>query len=167
MIVWLIGLSGSGKTSVGKILYNKLSKSKPYVFVDGDQVRQMWGDDLGYEIKDREKNAIRISKLCKFLDQQNINVVAAVLSNFPKWQSWNRNNFSSYKEIFLDTPIELLKKRDSKKIYSRAKSGKLKNVVGIDIEFTPPRNCDLKIGMPEILKKPEEIAAMIINRINQ
>ena len=112
MIIWLIGLSGSGKTSVGKILYNKLSKSKPYVFVDGDQVRQMWGDNLGYEIEDREKNAIRISKLCKFLDQQNINVVAAVLSNFPKWQSWNRNNFTSYKEIFLDTPIELLKKRD-------------------------------------------------------
>ena len=78
----------------------------------------MWGDNLGYEIEDREKNAIRISKLCKFLDQQNINVVAAVLSNFPKWQRWNRNNFTSYKEIFLDTPIELLKKRDSKKIYS-------------------------------------------------
>ena len=162
-----IGLSGSGKTSVGKILYNKLSKLKPYVFIDGDQVRQMWGDNLGYEIEDREKNAIRISKLCKFLDQQNINVVAAVLSNFPKWQRWNRNNFTSYKEIFLDTPIELLKKRDSKKIYSRAKSGKLKNVVGIDIEFTPPKNYDIKIGMPEILKKPEEIAAMIIKEINQ
>ena len=55
---------------------------------------------IGYEIEDREKNAIRISKLCKFLDQQNINVVAAVLSNFPKWQRWNRNNFTSYKEIF-------------------------------------------------------------------
>ena len=45
MIIWLIGLSGSGKTSVGKILYNKLSKLKPYVFIDGDQVRQMWGDN--------------------------------------------------------------------------------------------------------------------------
>ena len=105
--------------------------------------------------------------MCKFLDQQNINVVAAVLSNYPKWQNWNRNNFTSYKEIFLDTPIELLKKRDSKKIYSRAKSGKLKNVVGIDIEFTPPRNYDLKIGLPEILKNPEEIASMIIKEINQ
>ena len=167
MIIWLIGLSGSGKTSVGKGLYNKLSKSEPFVFLDGDQVREMWGDNLGYEVEDREKNAIRISKLCKFLDQQNINVVAAVLSNFPKWQSWNRNNFTSYKEIFLDTPIELLKKRDSKKIYSRAKSGKLKNVVGIDIEFTPPKNYDLKIGLPEILKNPEEIASMIIKEINQ
>ena len=60
MIIWLIGLSGSGKTSVGKVLYNKLSKSEPFVFLDGDQVREMWGDNLGYDVEDREKNAIRI-----------------------------------------------------------------------------------------------------------
>ena len=65
---------------------------------------------MGYTLKEREKNASRVSNFCKFLDSQGIDVVASILSNFPKWQKWNRENFSHYFQVYLDVPINILKK---------------------------------------------------------
>ena len=84
MVIWLIGISGSGKTTIGTQLFKKLRATKnKWVFLDGDDLREVWGGELGHSIKDRETNAKRISKLCHLLDKQNINVIASVLSIFP------------------------------------------------------------------------------------
>ena len=90
----------------------------------------------------KEKNASRVSNFCKFLDSQGIDVVASILSNFPKWQKWNRENFSHYFQVYLDVPINILKKRDTKGIYS---NNNKKNIVGVDIKFNPPYKSDLHI----------------------
>ena len=142
MIIWLIGLSGSGKTTTGNLVYKKLKKkNRSVVFIDGDDIRKLWNDNLGYTLKEREKNASRVSNFCKFLDSQGIDVVASILSNFPKWQKWNRKNFSHYFQVYLDVPINILKKRDTKGIYSNNN----KNIVGVDIKFNPPYKSDLHI----------------------
>ena len=101
MVIWLIGLSGSGKTTIGKELLIIFKRKYPNtVFLDGDLLREVWGDDVGHSIEGRRINAYRISHLSKMLDKQGINVIACVLSLFPEWQNWNRKNLKKYFQIF-------------------------------------------------------------------
>jgi cytidine diphosphoramidate kinase len=146
MIIWLIGLSGAGKSTVGRQLSRELrARGNSLIYLDGDDLREVWGDQLGHEIEGRRMNAHRISNLCRLLDRNDATVVAAVLSVFPEWQKWNRENFSSYFEVFLDVPLDVLEARDPKDIYVRARNGKMENVVGLDIAFPRPQNPDLII----------------------
>jgi len=147
MVIWLIGLSGSGKTTIANSLYSELkSKNPSLVRLDGDEFRAIFQNDTDHTIGGRQKNAERISNFCKVLDQQGINVIASVLSIFPEWQEWNRNTFTSYFEVFLDIPIEIVAKRDPKNIYKNATFIKKPNIVGIDIPFPKPVNPDLIIS---------------------
>ena len=79
-VYWITGLSGAGKTTIGKIFFNKLKKNDPAtVFLDGDTLRQVFGDDLGYSETDRRKCAMRYSRLCKFLSEQGITIVICTI----------------------------------------------------------------------------------------
>ena len=84
MVIWLIGLSKSGKTTIAKKLKKKIKEKKKINFfhIDGDVMRNIYNDKLGHTIKDRKINAERISKFCKLLSDQGINIIASVLSNF-------------------------------------------------------------------------------------
>ena len=146
MVTWMIGLSRAGKTTLSKLLYEKLKKQvNNLVLLDGDAVRELFGNDVDHTIEGRRRNAERLSHLSKFLSDQNIHVIAAVLSIFPMWQEWNRDNIINYQEIYIKVPLDILEKRDGNNLYSHAKSGKIKNVVGIDIPFPEPKNPDLII----------------------
>jgi adenylylsulfate kinase len=146
MVIWLIGLSGAGKTVIGKELFTAIKKEQSNtVFLDGDLIREVMGEDLGHTIEDRRKNADRICRLCRMLDRQNINVVCAILSLFHESHEWNRRKYSSYFEIFIKVSQDILIKRNQKGLYEGALAGTIKNVVGVDIPFEPPRNPDLII----------------------
>jgi cytidine diphosphoramidate kinase len=146
MVIWLIGLSGAGKTTLAKNLYINIKKSKSnVVLLDGDNVRDTFGNDLGYSLEDRRLNADRISKMCKFLDDQGIHVICAILSLFPESRDWNRNNIDNYYEVYIEASMDDLINRDSKGLYKKAISGQIDNVAGIDLEFHPPKNADLVI----------------------
>jgi len=147
VIVWLIGLSGAGKTTIGRPLTERLKDEwgEQVVYLDGDDLRDIWGDKLGHTVEARRVNAHRISHLCKLFDNNQIHAVASVLSIFPDWQEWNRSQFSSYFEIYLKTEVETVSARDPKGIYRNAFNGKEKNVVGLDIEFPEPSNPDMTI----------------------
>ena len=146
MVTWMIGLSRAGKTTLSKLLYDRL---KPHVnnlvLLDGDIIRELFRNDVDHTIEGRRKNAERLSHLSKFLSDQNIHVIAAVLSIFPEWQAWNRKNIIAYQEVYIKASIDVLEKRDINNLYFQAKSGKIKNVVGIDIPFPEPENPDLVI----------------------
>ena len=146
MVTWMIGLSRAGKTTLSELLYDKLkSRVSNLVLLDGDAVRELFGNDVDHTINGRRKNAERLSHLSKFLSNQNIHVIAAVLSIFPEWQKWNRENIVDYNEVYIKVPLDILEKRDTNNLYSQAKAGKIKNVVGIDIPFPEPKNPDLII----------------------
>ena len=114
MVVWLIGLSGSGKTTLAKKIIEGANRdTRNTILLDGDVIREIFGNDLGYSMNDRLLNAQRICQLGKFLDQQGLNVVCAILSLFPETREWNRENIENYYEVFIDTPIDILVDRDS------------------------------------------------------
>ena len=166
MIIWLIGLSGAGKTTIGRCLYKRIkSENSNLVFLDGDILRDVWGDSLGHTIAGRNVNAHRISNLCLMLDKQGIHVVAAVLSMFPEWQAWNRQSFSQYFEVYLDAPMDLLRTRDTKGLYAGAEAGTIENVVGVDLPFPPPAAPDMTLDSDSLVQSPYEISDMIIEAL--
>ena len=146
MVIWIIGLSGAGKTSLAEEIEKQVRGRVPnIVFLDGEVVREIFANDLGHTLEDRRKNADRISNLCKFLDNQGLNVVCSILSLFHESQDWNRENIDNYYEVYIDADFDSLIKRDDKEIYKKAGNGEINNVVGVDIPFTPPPNPDITI----------------------
>ena len=165
MVLWLIGMSDAGKTVVGKQVYKTLKATrKNVVFLDGDVFRNIMGDEMGHNLEDRKKNADRICRMCKFLNDENIHVVCAILSIFPESQQWNRENLKDYYEVYLKVSLETLIKRDSKGLYGKALKGEIENVVGIDIKFTPPPSPD-QVVENEGDVSIEQIAEKILQQV--
>ena len=103
MVIWIIGLSGSGKTTFANELHKSLNKGEEkYVKLDGDIIRDLFQNDIGHSVEHRKRNADRISKLCKFLEDQGIVVICSILSAFQNSRDWNRQNFDSYYEIYIE-----------------------------------------------------------------
>lgn len=165
VVYWITGLSGAGKTTIGRLFYEKLHESKSnVVFLDGDVLREVFGNDLGHSLADRKKSGMRNAKLCKLLSDQGIDVVCATISMFHDCHKWNRENITNYKEIYIKVPFEILQQRDQKGLYSGALSKDACNVMGIDLQFEEPCSPDITI-LNDGKLSPEIILQQIINKI--
>lgn len=168
MVVWLIGLSGAGKTTIGKELRDKLSQMKrPVVFFDGDIFREIMGNDLGHSLQDRKRNADRICRFCQYLESQGSDVVFAVLSLFHESQEWNRKHLDHYFEVYLNVSLDTVIRRDAKGLYKKAEAGEIKNIVGFDIEFIPPKFPDLVINNDNNRRDYKSIVDTIIKSLKE
>lgn len=146
MVVWIIGLSGAGKTTLAEKVVEQLRDNNDNVILlDGDVLREVFGGDTDHTLEGRAKNAKRLSHLSKFLADQKIHVVAAILSIFPEWQKWNRDNITDYCQVYVNVPLDVLLRREIKGLYASALKGSIKNVVGMDIDFPEPIGNDLVI----------------------
>lgn len=164
-VYWITGLSGAGKTTIGRILHQHLACSKSnVVFLDGDILRDVFGNDLGHTREDRLKSAMRNARLCKMLSEQGIDVVCATISMFHSVQKWNRDNISLYKEIFIDAPLDALVARDIKGIYKHAVEGKANCIVGVDIEEERPLSPDFTVWN-DGTSSPLQLAAAVIEEV--
>lgn len=146
IVIWITGLSGAGKTTVGRKVYQQIKdKYLHTVFLDGDVFREILGNDLGHDPKDRLQNALRLSRMCKFLSDEKFIVVCATMSLYPEVWAWNRAHIANYYEVYLKADIETLIKRDSKGVYGKPRQEGGGNVVGVDLPFHEPSSPHLTI----------------------
>lgn len=146
MVIWIIGLSGAGKTTLANaVVATARSDGAAVVSVDGDVIRETFGNDLGHSIEDRRRNAERIMRLCRWLDSQGFHVVCAILSLFPEHRKWMRENATAYHEVYIDAPLRQLQARDVKGLYARYATGQAQQVAGLDLEFPAPKAPDTLI----------------------
>ena len=140
MVIWLTGLSGSGKSTVNTILQKMLAKKKvKTIFLDGDSIREIYGNDLNFTESNRKIQIKRIQNLAKFFYKDKRVVLVSALYSSDSLLIRNRKIFKKYYEVYLKTPISILRKRDIKNLYNPALKGKIKNVVGIDIKWNEPK----------------------------
>lgn len=168
MVIWITGISGSGKSTFGKYFFNKFKRSKKNsIFFDGDEFRKIFLDDIKYTLKDRDKNATRLTSLVKYLSDQKVNIIISANITSQRFRNWCRKNVKNYFEVFIDVPIEILLKRDYKKLYKNALEKKIKNVVGIDIKFVKPKKPDFIIDNTSSKKKLYKYYPKIIKQIKK
>ena len=139
MVIWFIGLSGSGKTFFANKIYNILKKKKKVIHIDGDEVRKYINYNLGYSLDDRKKNSLLISDLCNFLEKKNYIVICSILSICRNHQKKNRKKYDNYIQIYIKSELKDIILNNNRNIYSRNK------VVGKDIYFPTPYKSDLVI----------------------
>ena len=166
MVIWFTGISGSGKTTLGKKFFEILKKKhQNSIFLDGDKFRDIFKNDLGYTLKDRDRNAQRLTRLAQALSTQKINIVIAANLTSYKYRVWCRKKIQNYFEVYIDVKKDQLMKRDYKKLYKKVFQKKIKNVVGIDLPFTKPKGAHLYLennnSKKDLLKNIDKIFYLI------
>lgn len=157
-VFWITGLSGAGKTTVGRELWSRLrAAGHPVIFLDGDALRAAIAEDLGHDAGNRRRSAMRNARLCRLLAGQGADVVCATISLFHEVQRWNRENIPGYREIYLRVPIDELRRRDTKGIYAGAQRGDARDVVGLDVVAEPPEAPDLVLDNHGALDVPTAV----------
>lgn len=156
-VYWLTGLSGAGKTTIGRLWYEDLrSRGVPAVFLDGDELRQVFGDDLGFTEADRRKSAMRNARLCALLCRQGLTAVCCTISMFDSVRAWNRENIPGYFEVYVKVSMDTLRRRDQKGLYSSGDG----NVAGVHFSVEEPKAPDL-ILENDGQRTPAEQAALL------
>ncbi len=146
-VIWITGLSGAGKSTLAaEVVIRLRALDEPVVLLDGDELREVFGAAaVGAENHGREGRlalAFQYAHLCRVISQQGLTVVIATISLFREIHTWNRAHLPEYFEVYLNVPIEELRRRDPKGIYQRFDSGELSNVAGIDLPIDEPDAAD-------------------------
>jgi adenylyl-sulfate kinase len=165
LTIWLTGLSGAGKTTISKQMYNILtSLGYKVILLDGDDIRLGLNSDLGFSLKDRGENIRRAAEICKLFNKNKLLVIASFISPIEEDRNIVKNIIGeNYREIYIKTSIEECKKRDTKGLYKKVEMGEIKNFTGIDSIYEEPVNPFLIIDTEK--QTPDASARLIINSI--
>ncbi|MDB2433629.1 sulfate adenylyltransferase subunit CysN [Luminiphilus sp.] len=145
-VVWLTGLSGSGKSTIANAAEKILHEQGYRTYIlDGDNVRHGLSKDLGFTVADRVENIRRIAEVAKLMLDAGVIVLTAFISPFRDERDMAKSLFEpdDFLEVFVDTPLAVAEERDPKGLYKKARSGELPNFTGIDSEYQPPKNPSL------------------------
>ena len=147
-VLWLTGLSGSGKSTIANLLEKKLAEHNKHTYLlDGDNVRHGLSGDLTFSDKDRVENIRRIGEVAKLFVDAGTIVLTAFISPFKSERDFCRHLLeeNEFIEVFIDTPIEECEKRDPKGLYQKARQGDIKDFTGIDSPYEAPESPEVTL----------------------
>jgi adenylylsulfate kinase len=168
-IVWMTGLSGSGKSTIAYTLEHALvNAGKLCMVLDGDNVRTGLNSNLGFSTEDRTENIRRIAEVAKLFSSAGVITIVSFISPYERDRSLARGinppDRQDFIECFLDIPIEVCEKRDPKGLYKKARAGMIKGFTGIDDPYEKPQNPEITITTHDKEGKqlsPGEIAQVL------
>ena len=147
-IIWLTGLSGSGKSTIAKNVEKRLFKRNINVFtLDGDNLRIGLNKNLAFSPEDRTENIRRTAEVAKLFTQAGFIVLVSLISPYRSERKKARDIRSEFfREIYIKASIDVCSKRDVKGLYAKAISGEIKNFTGISSPYEEPEKPDLVIN---------------------
>ncbi len=170
VVIWLTGLSGSGKTTIAEGIERILfSKGYHTQHLDGDNIRNGLNNDLGFSEQDREENIRRVAELSVLFINCGIICINSFISPTAKMRQKAKNIIGSenYIEIFLNASLEVCEERDIKGLYKDAREGKIKNFTGIDSSYEMPVHPDIELNTEDlsVAETVEKCLGLILPRI--
>ena len=165
-VVWLTGLSGSGKSSIANALEQRLFASGAHAYVlDGDNLRLGLNMDLGFTTEDRAENVRRTSEVAKLMVDAGLIVISALVSPFEVDRQRAKSLFEDgeFLEIFVDTPVDICRARDPKGLYKKSAAGEIPNFTGVGQNYEAPSAPDLHLdGTAPIDENVERILKILL-----
>ncbi|MFZ3008349.1 MAG: sulfate adenylyltransferase subunit CysN [Phenylobacterium sp.] len=147
-VVWLTGLSGSGKSTIANLVEKKLHAGGRHTYIlDGDNVRHGLNRDLGFTDEDRVENIRRVAEVSKLMVDAGLIVLVSFISPFRAERRLARElmDDGDFVEVYIDTPLAVAEQRDVKGLYKKARAGQLKNFTGIDSPYEAPEAPEIRI----------------------
>ncbi|MFQ6320194.1 adenylyl-sulfate kinase [Bacillus halotolerans] len=145
-ILWLTGLSGSGKSTIANAAARELFELGYQVIVlDGDNIRHGLNKDLGFSDKDRKENIRRIGEVAKLFVQQGTIVITAFISPFREDRDQVRQlvEAGEFNEVYIKCDLDICEQRDPKGLYKKARNGEIPFFTGIDSPYEEPEAPEL------------------------
>ena len=148
-VIWLTGLSGSGKSTIAMALERRLFDDGRQVYVlDGDIVRTGLCQDLGFSPEDRTENIRRIGEVARIMANSGSYVIVAFISPFRVDRDKVRDAMPEgcFIEVYVNASLEVCQKRDTKGLYARAISGEIADFTGISSPYEPPVSPEVELN---------------------
>lgn len=145
-ILWLTGLSGSGKSTIANAAARELfEQGYQVVVLDGDNIRHGLNNDLGFSDEDRKENIRRIGEVAKLFVQQGTIVITAFISPFREDREQVRQlvEEGEFHEIYIKCDLDICEQRDPKGLYKKARNGEIPFFTGIDSPYEEPKAPEL------------------------
>ena len=163
ILFWVTGLSGSGKTVISEKIKKNISKYYgPTLLVSGDDLRKIFKFNK-YTAAERNVLGKYYCKYARFITNQKINLIFAVVGMRNLTREWNRMNISNYVEVYIKTNLNKIIKANKKKIYHKKNSG---DIVGINIKAELPKKSDIIINN-NFKKSPDILAKELVEKIRK
>ncbi|XP_042495337.1 adenylyl-sulfate kinase 3-like isoform X2 [Macadamia integrifolia] len=169
-VIWITGLSGSGKSTVACALSRGLyNRGKLSYLLDGDNIRHGLNQDLSFAAEDRAENIRRIGEVAKLFAEAGIICIASLISPYQRDRDACRALMTdgNFVEVFLDVPLQVCEARDPKGLYKLAREGKIKDFTGIDDPYEPPLNCEIVLRHGGAGASPCEMAEKVISYLEE
>lgn len=161
-VIWMTGLSGAGKTTIAKLMQDKLIEQGTNAFIlDGDNLRFGLNKDLGFSLEDRTENNRRVAEVANLMADSGLTVIVSLISPLAKDRQMARDIIGSdrFIEAYVNTSLEVAEKRDVKGLYKKARNGEIDNFTGISSPYDVPKSPD--IILDTVNKSPDELAQQL------
>ncbi|OVE75291.1 adenylyl-sulfate kinase, partial [bacterium E08(2017)] len=151
--IWLTGLSGSGKSTIGLALEQRLiSEGRACYMLDGDNVRSGLNRDLGFSASDRTENIRRIAEVSKLFNEAGVIVITSFISPYKSDRNHARDIIGDdrFIEAYVNTPIDVCEERDPKGLYKKARAGEIAVFTGVTDPYEAPDNPAIELPTQDI-----------------